>query len=115
MKQAATELLEHFDATAELYQQYLKEDQKYSIAKGLKKHNEQIIATLNAISSEFEPAPQLWSKALLEHLQAWRACWVKLDATKLFQSHEAFVFENDHRYPREQAQELEKYLRKLAK
>jgi len=115
MKQAAIELLEHFDATAELYQQYLKEDQKYSIAKGLKKHNEQIIDTLSAISTEFETAPQLWSKALVAHLQAWHDCWTKLDATKLFQNHEPFVFENDHRYPREQAQQLEKYLRKLAK
>ena len=115
MKEAAIEILTHFDATAELYQRYLTEGQTYSIAKGLKMHNEHIIEALNSLANEFEQAPHDWSKALIAHLEEWRRCWVELDHSKDFQDHEPFVFQNNHRYPREKATQLENYLRKLAK
>ncbi len=107
----AKALLDEFSKTEIAYTDYLEGGHTYRFACVLWLSNERIVHLINTYSHMFDEEQQDNMKAITAHLVVWQDCWRKLDATADFKKNDRFVFQNDHRFPREQANKFIDYLK----
>ncbi len=113
VKALANALLDEFSKTEIAYTDYLEGGQTYRFACVLWLSNERILQIITDYSNHFDEEQQENMQAIAAHLEVWRECWRTLDATADFKKNDRFVFQNKHRFPREQANAFIDYLKEL--
>ncbi|MDG1766151.1 MAG: hypothetical protein P8H98_05115 [Flavobacteriales bacterium] len=111
LKTLAKALLDEFSKTEIAYTDYLEGGQTYDYACILWLSNSRIVQLVSDYSNYFEASQKENIAALVDHLKVWQKCWIELDASADFEAKDTFVFQNDHRFPREQANNFITYLR----
>lgn len=95
--------------SAKAYAEYIENGKKFQYAAKLKVHNtavkDLLSGNLTLIPADFQQDVA----DLIEHYVIWSAKWEALKDSMNPGPDDEFVFENDHRFPRQAAQKLEAY------
>jgi hypothetical protein len=106
-------LVVHWRQSAEAYTKYMKNGKKFRYAEMLKLHNTAAKKLLNdnitAVPDHFKED----ARAIIEHYTIWSAKWDELKNKLNPAPDDEFVFENEHRFPKTAAQNLETALHHL--
>jgi hypothetical protein len=93
--------------SAEAYANYMDSGKKFRYAEMLKLHNtaakKLLNDNINLIPDQFKED----ARAIIEHYTIWTTKWDELKSKLNPAPDDAFVFENDHRFPKAAAQNLE--------
>lgn len=106
-------LLEIFDRSTIAYRQYLDGGKTFQFAQQLKLHNRKALELLEENSLLLPVTLQPGAQALITHYTEWSANWEKLAAQKQYEPGDIFIFTNYSTFPKQAAQDLETYYRKL--
>ena len=104
-------VVQHWQSSANAYKNYMENGKKFCYAEVLKVHNS---AVNNLLKENISAIPQNLRKdadALIEHYTIWSAKWDELKNSLNPRPDDEFVFQNDHRFPRQAAQNLEAVLK----
>lgn len=103
----------HWQQSAKAYSDYMENGKKFRYAQVLKLHNTAVLSLLteniNAMPGELKKD----AEAIIDHYKIWTAKWDELKSTMNPGQDEEFVFENDHRFPKLAAQNMEAALEDL--
>ncbi|PZR29784.1 MAG: hypothetical protein DI535_01385 [Citrobacter freundii] len=101
----------HWQQSAKAYADYMNNGKVFRFAEVLKLHNTAVRKLLSENMAVIPPAFRKDAEAIIEHYTVWSGKWDELK-NKLDPGPDVeFVFENDHRFPRVEAQRLEAVLR----
>ena len=106
-------LVLHWRQSAEAYAKYMENGKKFRYAEMLKLHN---TAAKKLLSDNIIVIPDRFkddAKAIIEHYTIWSAKWDELKTKLNPAPDDEFVFENEHRFPKAAAQNLETALHHL--
>src|SRR5436190_24091421 len=106
-------LVLHWRQSAEVYTKYMENGKKFRYAEMLKLHN---MAAKKLLSDNIIVIPDRFkddAKAIIEHYTIWSAKWDELKTKLNPAPDDEFVFENEHRFPKAAAQNLETALHHL--
>lgn len=104
----------HWQQSAKTYEEYMESGKKFRYAEMLKLHN---TAVKNLLTNNITMIPEDLKKdagAIIEHYTIWSAKWDDLKNKLNPAPDDEFVFENDHRFPKNAAQKLEAALHDLS-
>ena len=97
----------HWQQSAKAYAAYMENGNKFHYAEMLKFHNTAakrlLTDNINAIPDHFKED----AAAIIDHYKIWSAKWDELKNKLNPAPDDEFVFENEHRFPKTAAQNLE--------
>jgi hypothetical protein len=106
-------LVSHWQQSSEAYAKYMENGKKFRYAEMLKLHNTSakklLIENITLIPDRFK----VDAGAIIDHYTIWSAKWDELKSKLNPAPDDEFVFENDHRFPKTAAQNLESALHNL--
>jgi len=104
----------HWQLSAKAYVDFMENGKKFRYAELLKLHN---TAARNLLTDNITTIPDHLKKdatAIIEHYSIWSAKWDDLKSRLNPGPDDEFVFENDHRFPKTAAHNLEAALHDLS-
>ena len=107
-------VVSHWQLSAKAYVEYMENGKKFRYAEMLKVHN---TAVKKLLTDNMYILPENLKEdagALIEHYTIWSGKWDDLKNKLNPAPDDEFVFENDHRFPRTAAQNLETVLKDLS-
>lgn len=107
-------VVSHWQQSAKAYAEYMANGKKFRYAEMLKLYN---TAVLNLLTNNISIIPEGHKEdaaALMEHYTIWSAKWDDLRNKMNPAPEDEFVFENDHRFPKAAAQNLEAVLNNIS-
>jgi hypothetical protein len=99
-------ILQQLERSSIAYKNYLENGRTYREAIVLKKYNSLIREILLTNMNDIPPGLRDDAKAMVAHYDAWTEKWNELQQNNDPQPEDEFVFQNDHRFPREAANRL---------
>ena len=102
-------VVQHWQHSTKAYSEYLENGKKFRYAEVLKLHNS---AVRNLLTENIALIPDGFQKDvadIIEHYVIWSAKWDELKVSLNPSPDDEFVFQNDHRFPRQAAQRLEAF------
>ncbi len=109
------ELLAIFGESINAYHRYLLADKIYQFAQPLKLHNGNALQLLKENKALLPANLQEDIQLLITHYTEWSQKWEQLDAEKKHKPNDVFVFANDITFPKQAAQHLEAYYKKITR
>jgi hypothetical protein len=104
----------HWQKSTKAYKEYMENGKKFRYAEMLKLHNTAaerlLIDNITIIPDHFKKD----AGKIIEHYSIWSAKWDDLENKLNPAPDDEFVFENDHRFPKAAAQNLETALHDLS-
>lgn len=100
-------LILHWQRSSQAYADYMENGKKFRYAEILKLHN---TAARNLLIDNMAIIPGHFKKdaeAIIEHYTIWSAKWNDLKNKLNPAPEDEFVFENDHRFPKDAARNFE--------
>jgi len=97
----------HWEQSAKAYKEYLENGKKFRHAERLKLHNSVVKDLLIENSSIIPDEFQKDVADIIEHYVIWSAKWDQLKNKLNPAPDDEFVFQNEHRFPKQAAQRLE--------
>jgi len=92
--------------SAAAYRDYLEGGKTFRHALILRQHNDNLQQLLSTHLPELPVHLQADANALIDHYRAWTIKWEELKQSRNPLPGDEFVFENDHRFPREAANRI---------
>lgn len=103
----------HWQESAKAYADYMTNGKQFQYAQQLRIHNS---SANNLLKEHTELLPEELkedAKAVIEHYTIWTAKWDRLKNELNPLPTDIFVFENEHRFPKAAAQNIERTLQEL--
>ena len=100
-------VVQHWQQSAIVYKEYMENGKTFRYAQVLKLHN---MAVNKLLTNNNALVPQEYIKdveAIIEHYTIWTAKWDELKAELNPVPDDVFIFQNEHRFPRDAVQKLE--------
>jgi hypothetical protein len=100
-------IVQHWQLSTKAYKSYMENGKTFRYAQMLKVHN---TAVKNLLINNRSIIPEYLQKdaeALIEHYTIWSDKWDELKNKTNPSPDDEFVFQNDHRFPKTAAQNLE--------
>ncbi len=105
----------HWQLSVKAYAEYMENGKKFRYAEKLRLHN---TAVKDLLTNNINLIPYHFKKdaeSIIEHYTIWSAKWDELKSKLNPAPDDEFVFENDHRFPKAAAQNLEAAFHDLSK
>ena len=100
-------VVQQWQQSAIVYKEYMENGKTFRYAQVLKLHN---MAVNKLLTNNNALVPQEYIKdveAIIEHYTIWTAKWDELKAELNPVPDDVFIFQNEHRFPRDAVQKLE--------
>lgn len=107
-------VVQHWQQSTNAYADYLENGKTFRYAQELKKHNTAVANLLTTNKSVIPVDLQSDVEAIIEHYTIWTAKWNEHAGRLNPGPDDEFVFENEHRFPREAARRVEAVFSVLA-
>ncbi len=96
----------YFDQSLVAYKKYLSEKQEFRFAKTLMNCNLAIRECLFEGESLFGKELQVEAEKLIYHYDIWIQKWNKLESIEKPNPSDPFIFQNEHRFPKESEEKI---------